>query len=96
MKRDEAIHILRRHRHELQGLGVQSLALFGSMARGEASPGSDVDFLVEFTDSPTFDRYMGLKDFLEDLLGRRVDLVIREDLKPRLRARVEREAVRVA
>lgn len=96
MTRDELIQILREHRSELDALGVQSLALFGSMARGEAGPESDVDLLVEFNDLPTFDRYMGLKFLLEDMLDRRVDLVLREDLKPRLRETVERGAMRVA
>jgi len=96
MTLDELIKILGEHRSELDALGVQSLALFGSVARGEARPDSDVDLLVEFTDLPTFDRYMGLKFLLEEMLGRRVDLVIREDLKPRLRATVERGAMRVA
>ncbi len=96
MTRDDIIKILRQHRAEFDALDVRSLALFGSTARDEAGPESDVDMLVEFVDSPTFDHDMGLKLLLEDVLKRRVDLMIREDLKPRLRARVEREAVRVA
>ncbi len=62
------------------------IGLFGSFARGDAGPGSDVDVLVEFADPfVTFDRYMDLKFYLEDLFGRRVDLVIRRTLKPRIR-----------
>ena len=74
---------------------MKSLAVFGSVARGEAGPDSDVDILVEFEGRATFDRYMGLKFFLEDLLGRRVDLVTRKALKPRMRPYVEREAIYV-
>ena len=74
---------------------MKSLAVFGSVARGEAGPESDVDILVEFEGRATFDRYMGLKFFLEDLLGRRADLVTRKALKPRLRPYVEREAIYV-
>ena len=96
MRRDEALASLRAHQEELRGFGVKSLALFGSVARDEAGPESDLDFLVEFEGALAFDRYVDLKFFLEDLLGRRVDLVIRENLKPRLRSRVEREAIRVA
>ncbi|MGA7670044.1 MAG: nucleotidyltransferase family protein [Nitrolancea sp.] len=96
MTRDELVRILGEHRSELDALGVQSLALFGSMARDEAGPESDVDFLVEFNDLPTFDRYMGLKLLLEDVLGRRVDLVLREDLKPRIRDRILGEAIPAA
>ncbi len=96
MKNTEVIQILRQHRDEIRRrFGVKSLAVFGSVARGEAGPGSDVDILVEFEGRATFDRYMGLKFFLEDLLGTRVDLVTRRALKPRMRPYVEREAVYV-
>ena len=96
MKNTEIIRLLRQHRDELRKrFGVKSLAIFGSVARGEAGPDSDVDILVEFEGRATFDRYMGLKFFLEDLLGRRVDLVTRKALKPRLRPYVEQEAIYV-
>jgi len=96
MKNTEIIQLLRQHRDELRKrFGVKSLAVFGSVARGEAGPKSDVDILVEFEGRATFDRYMGLKFFLEDLLGRRVDLVTRKALKPRMRPFVEREAIYV-
>lgn len=55
-----------------------------------------MDLLVAFEGLPTFDRYMGLKLFLEDLLGRRVDLVTEDALRPELRPAIEREAIRVA
>ncbi|MBI2939097.1 MAG: metallopeptidase family protein, partial [Chloroflexi bacterium] len=58
------------------GFGVKSLALFGSVARDEAGPESDVDVLVEFDGPPTFDQYIGLKLYLEDLLGAHVDLPV--------------------
>ena len=96
MNKNEILEILRAHRDELRKrFGVKSLAVFGSVARGEAGPDSDVDILVEFEGRATFDRYMGLKFFLEDLLGRRVDLVTRKALKPRMRPYVEREAIHV-
>jgi predicted nucleotidyltransferase len=76
--------------------GVRDLAVFGSVARGDASDASDLDVLVDFVGSATFDGYMGLKLFLEDSLGVKVDLVTRASLKPRLRARIEAEARRVA
>ncbi len=75
--------------------GVKSLGLFGSIARGEASPDSDVDILVEF-DAPSFDHYMDLKFYLEDRLGRSVDLVLKGSLKPALRERILREVRDVA
>ncbi len=96
MNKSEILEILRSHRDELRKrFGVKSLAVFGSVVRGEAGPDSDVDILVEFEGRATFDRYMGLKFFLEDLLGRRVDLVTRKALKPHLRPYVEREAIYV-
>jgi hypothetical protein len=96
MKRDDVAKVLAGQRDRLRAMGVKSLALFGSAARGEATAGSDMDFLVEFDGPPTFDRYMDLKFHLEDLLGRRVDLVTPDALKPRMRPVVEKEAVRVA
>lgn len=87
--------ILANHRGELEKWGVKSLALFGSAARGEAHPGSDLDFLVEFEGRASFDQYMDLKFFLEDLLNRKVDLVTRKALKPHLRPYVEKEAIDV-
>lgn len=96
MSRDEVIHLLAAHRQEVADLfGVQSLALFGSVARNEAGSGSDVDVLAEFPSPPTFDQYMGLKLYLEDLLGANVDLVTPKALKDRVRPYVEAEAVRV-
>jgi predicted nucleotidyltransferase len=76
--------------------GVRDLAVFGSVSRGEASDASDLDVLVDFFGKATFDGYMGLKLFLGDSLGVKVDLVTRASLKPRLRARIEAEARRVA
>ncbi|MDO8705139.1 MAG: nucleotidyltransferase family protein [Sulfuricaulis sp.] len=96
MNRDTVQQLLTAHRAELDRLYVKSLAVFGSVARGEARSKSDVDILVEFSNTPDFDQYMDLKFFLEDLLKRRVDLVTPDALKPRIRPNVEREAVRVA
>ena len=95
MTRDEVLHVLRQHRRELDPFGVTSLALFGSVARNEASDRSDVDLLVEFGGPARFDHFMDLKFHLEAILGRPVDLVTRSALKPRLRPIVEREAVPV-
>ncbi|HEX8691093.1 MAG TPA: nucleotidyltransferase family protein [Longimicrobium sp.] len=96
MRRDQVVRVLQEHRAEWQQFDVQSLALFGSVARDEATPESDIDVLVEFRSAPTFDSYMGLKIYLEDLLGRRVDIATRKMLRPWLRETIEREALRVA
>jgi uncharacterized protein len=88
--------LIGRRRAELDSLGVRRLGLFGSTVRGESRGASDFDFLVEFDAAATFDRYMGLKLLLEDVLGRRVDLVTSKSLRPELRQYVERDLVQVA
>ena len=95
MTRDEILGAINANRAHLSALGVVELALFGSHARGDAGPQSDVDFLVEFS-KKSFDRYMDLKEFLQQLLGRKVDLVLKSAIKPRLRERILSEAVRAA
>jgi predicted nucleotidyltransferase len=96
MRKEEVVRRLTDHRQELVQFGVKSLGLFGSVVRDEAQPTSDVDILVEFEGQATFDRYMNLKFYLEQLLGCRVDLVTRKALKPRLRPSVEKEVLYVA
>jgi hypothetical protein len=97
MTREEVQETLRRCGPELKsGLGIAALAVFGSVARGQAAPGSDVDILVDFDGPADFDRFMELKEWLEAALGIRVDLVTRKALRPALRDAIEREAVRVA
>jgi len=68
----------------IKNYGVRRIGVFGSVVRGEAGEESDIDLLVEFSEV-TLDNYFGLKFFLEDLFGRKVDLVIAEDVKPRLK-----------
>lgn len=75
---------------------IKTLALFGSTVRNEATQKSDLDFLVEFAGSPTFDQYMDLKFYLENLFNKPVDLVIKDDLKPIIREKVIKEVVYVS
>jgi len=77
-----------------QVYGVRSIAIFGSVARGEAGEASDLDILVNM-ESPSFDRYMDLKFELEDRLGTAVDLVLTDAIKDRLREAILREAIYV-
>jgi len=93
--RDEVLQLLARNRARIRSFGVRSLALFGSAVRNEATEVSDLDILVEF-DRKTFDNYMDLKFFLEELLDRPVDLVLRDAVKPRLREPILSEAVHAA
>jgi len=80
----------------LEAIGVKSLLLFGSGAKGTATPESDLDFLVEYDGMATFDRYMGLKELLEREFQTRIDLVTVRSLKPLLRDKILAEAIRVA
>jgi predicted nucleotidyltransferase len=83
----DALGLLRKHEPELQKqFGVSKIGIFGSFARGEERPDSDIDILVTFqTGRKTFDNFMGTKFFLEDLFKRKVDLVTDAALKPLIR-----------
>ena len=97
MTREEAIRILRSALPTLkERYGVQDLGIFGSVARDEAGPDSDVDVLVEFGGPARFRAFMGLQFELEELLGLKVDLVSSKSLKPLLRAEIERDLIHVA
>jgi len=92
LQRDEILSRLEAHQEQIRSYGVRRLGLFGSGARGENTVGSDLDFVVEF-EKKSFDAYMDLKEFLEDLFGCRVDLVTSSAIKPRLRRAILEEAV---
>lgn len=95
-KRSDTMRLLQRHLPDMvREFGVHDLALFGSMARDEAGETSDIDILVTFDGPATADRYFGLQFYLEDLLGRPVDLVTDKALRPELRPYIEREAMHV-
>lgn len=96
MRRDEVITILTAHREELRRLGVKSLAVFGSVARDEARPDSDVDILVELDRPMGLFGFLDIEAYLEQILGAKVDLGTPDSLKPTIRATVLGEAVRVA
>ncbi|MCM5571050.1 nucleotidyltransferase family protein [Burkholderiaceae bacterium FT117] len=96
MNAAEALRLLRESKPVLAArYGVTELALFGSTARNTARSDSDVDVLVSFDGPATSERYFGVQFYLEDLLGRPVDLVTDKALRPELRPYVEREAVHV-
>ena len=96
MTREDTLRLLAHHGAEIRRrFAVRDLALFGSLARGEARADSDIDILVDFEGRADFDRFMDLKFFLEELLDTPVDLVTRKGLRPQLRPSIEREAVHV-
>jgi predicted nucleotidyltransferase len=97
MTREEVLETLQAHYPEMgERFGVASLAIFGSASRNELRDGSDVDVLVTLKGPATFDGYFALKYYLEELLGREVDLATDKMVKPRLRRRIANELLHVA
>ena len=91
--RSDVLERLQEAEEEIRGLGVHRLALFGSFARLEAGPESDVDLLVEFAPGQkSFDRFMRLCDLLEERLARRVEVVTTEALSPYIGPHILAEA----
>ena len=88
--------LLKQHQTELHQRGVKSLAVFGSVARGEETPSSDIDVLVEFDRPVGLFEFIRLKLFLEDLTSCRVDLVTADAIRPAMRSNILREAIYVA
>ena len=92
--RKEIISALEQNKDAFRELGVRELGLFGSFARGEQTDKSDVDFLVDL-ETKTFRSYMAVLNFLESLVGRKVDLVMKGTIKPIIRKRVLAETIYV-
>ena len=94
--RDQTFQRILAAESEIRQLGVRRLAVFGSVVRDEARPGSDVDLLVEFTAGhKTFDRFLALAELLERLLGSPVELVTIESLSPFIGPHILAEAADV-
>ena len=96
MERQDLLRLLTAQRDKFGAFNVKSLAVFGSVARGEARADSDVDLLVEFEGPATFDQYTKLKRFLENLIGGPVDLLTRKGVRAEFVPTIEREAVYVS
>lgn len=90
-----AVTILKEHENIIKGkFNVSRIGVFGSFARGESGGKSDVDVLVEFQPGyKTFDNYMDLKYYLEDIYSRKVDLVTVKALKPQLKDNILQEVI---
>jgi predicted nucleotidyltransferase len=95
MKSDEVIAVLRQHESMLRARGIIHAALFGSLARGEARPDSDIDVMIEIDPRLQIGlfEYAGLKRIVEELLGFQVDVVNREAMKPYVRTTALRDAI---
>jgi len=96
MDRDQVIATLREHEPELKAAGVVRLSLFGSTARGDRRPDSDIDLLAAFDESMRISLLdvAGIQIRLADLLGQKVDLVEEGTLKPRVQRSVKAEILR--
>jgi predicted nucleotidyltransferase len=95
MRLNVVLETLKSREAELRGLGVSHIALFGSLARGEADDASDIDILVDLKSDASIGvfEYVSLIQFIEDLFPVKVDVANRARLKPHVRPNAEREAV---
>lgn len=90
--KQDILNVLDRNRSRLRALGVRRIGLFGSFVRGEQRPDSDIDLLVEFEPGgKTFDTFMELSFFLEEILQHRIELVTVESLSPYLAPHILKE-----
>jgi len=97
-ERERVLRVLRAHEAEIRAQGVTRLRLFGSMARAEAGPGSDVDLIADIDRATRFSLIdlVGLQSYLADLVGRDVDVgTTVAKMRPRMRQRFEAEAIEV-
>lgn len=95
MTREEVIAVLKAHEAELRRLKVLHAALFGSLARGEARPDSDIDIMVELDEEahPSLWDYAGVCTFIEELFPKKVDVADRAGLRAHVRPTAERDAL---
>jgi predicted nucleotidyltransferase len=96
MQLESALRLLRAHQADLRQRGVKSLAVFGSVARGENTPASDLDVLVEFDHLVGLFEFIRLKYYLESLVNCRVDLVTPDAIRPEMRENIYKEVVYVS
>ncbi len=93
-QREKVIACLEGLRRDLEARGVSHIHLFGSVARGEANPDSDIDLLVDL-DRPLGFEFFGLQAFLTDALGARAEISTRAGMRPRVRREAEKDLVRI-
>jgi len=96
MNRQNALTLLSSNYGYIQkNFSVSRLSVFGSVARNESTEKSDIDILVEFAGKATFDNFMNLKFYLQDLLKAGVDLVTQKALRPQIKKEIEKELIDV-
>ncbi|MCK8780608.1 nucleotidyltransferase domain-containing protein [Rhizobium sp. NTR19] len=97
MKKEEALDKLKQRAEAVRALGATSLYLFGSVARDEAGPDSDLDLFIDYDPQSRFNAFdlVGIKLFLEDELDLSVDVTTRDSLHPILKNRIESSALKV-
>lgn len=95
--KDRVLAVLKKHRAFLSdNYDVKTIAIFGSVSRDDMNKNSDVDILVEYSTSPGMFRFFDLKDYLETIIGCRVDLVTKGALKRQMQDQILSEAIYVA
>jgi len=93
---EEIREILRERKDELrEKYQVKEIGIFGSYVRGEQHEESDVDILVEFYETPSLLKFIHLENYLSDILGKKVDLVMKKALKPNISQAILREVILV-
>ncbi|CAH2409431.1 nucleotidyltransferase family protein [Mesorhizobium escarrei] len=97
MSRNEVIERLQRNADAIKGMGATSLYLFGSAAREDAQPDSDLDLFIDYDPARRFSLIdmVGIKQFLEEKMSTEIDITTRDSLQPMLKAQIEQSAVRV-
>lgn len=91
---DEIKEILRERKEELRlKYKVKEIGIFGSYVRGEENNESDLDILVDFYETPSLLKFINLENYLSDILGRKVDLVMKRALKPNIGKRILSEVI---
>ncbi|TPJ75623.1 nucleotidyltransferase domain-containing protein [Mesorhizobium sp. B2-6-2] len=97
MSRNDVIERLQKNADAIRGMGVTSLYLFGSAARGDARSDSDLDLFIDYDPARRFSLIdlVGIKQFLEEKMSAEIDITTRDSLHPMLKADIERSAVRI-
>ena len=94
MNKEEILKKIRENRDKIRSFGVKKIGIFDSFVRDEEKEGNDIDIIVEFEEGKkNYDNFINLAFFLEELLGREVDLLTPESISPYIKPYIEREVV---